>query len=419
MTLTLKRNPVLLFNRFFLLAMLCVSLLATPFQIFLYASLLLYIIFLIIANKWESLSWGYADYFLAAFLVASIISSVFAKHKTEAFSGAAVFILYFIVYFYFKNILMDEVFYKKMIVEIAVSLIIWCGFALIHYYIIQRTIYIGTLKIMSIHPWLSDKPLISIFEHPAVGGNLIAIVMTFVLSFLSFNFNNMKIWEKTLFSLALLISIYTAVLTLTRSAMIFIGVSVLVTVIITKRYRILVVILILGIILIFLPNKKIGNTLKNPMNSLNVPGRMLQYKAGIDSFFRNNPLWGIGLLNFQYDFEKNYSGSSDYVKVPYIHNNYLSILAETGLLGFLSFFGFIIFLIIKLIKNNSGSWTPNTLNGVVLLGAFLVNSIFDAVLYTVPIALFIWIAAGLSQNRNIGYKSQNQLSIEQENKSNA
>ncbi len=394
-------------SRVILLTSFCLTILATPFEFFLYVSIPLYFVYFIFTKQYKKIILEKTDFILISFLLITIISAVIAGHRLDAFEGAAVFLIYFIVYFYFKNLEIDSPFYDQLLRAIALSTIIWCGFALFHYYIIKKEIIImiagkKIISILSIHPWLTGNPIISILQHPALGGNLIAVILTFIISFIAVRFKSLNLADKILFILAFLVSSYTVVLTYTRSAWIFIAVVLIISVLFTKKYKIFSFILLAGIILAFLPNEKIRSTLKNPLNSPNVAGRILQYKAGMEIFSKSNILFGTGLLNFQYDFTRYYSNDMNYENVPFIHNNYIAVLVETGILGFLSFFGFLIFTLVLLIKENYKNWSAARLNAAVFICGFLVNSLFDALMYSVPIALFLWIAAGLALNKRTG-----------------
>jgi O-antigen ligase len=84
-----------------------------------------------------------------------------------------------------------------------------------------------------------------------------------------------------------------------------------------------------------------------------------------------------------------------------VHNVYLSLLTETGALGFLSFFVFIALIFVSSFKNYFRNRDLPSLQALVLIPGFLANSLFDNLLYTVPAGILIWVLIGLSQNRSL------------------
>ncbi|MCT4478526.1 O-antigen ligase family protein [Peribacillus frigoritolerans] len=82
------------------------------------------------------------------------------------------------------------------------------------------------------------------------------------------------------------------------------------------------------------------------------------------NYFMSNPLFGIGAFNFSdyYAFEHN--------EKLYVHNTYLEVLVESGIIGFLFYLSFLLMLIITLFKTKLHKEKPFI---VLTLFAFLIQ----------------------------------------------
>lgn len=63
--------------------------------------------------------------------------------------------------------------------------------------------------------------------------------------------------------------------------------------------------------------------------------------------FRKHPIFGVGFGNFSYHYFYEYNGWAE----TYAHNNYIEILADTGIIGFILHYSVLFFMIIDLIRN--------------------------------------------------------------------
>ena len=72
--------------------------------------------------------------------------------------------------------------------------------------------------------------------------------------------------------------------------------------------------------------------------------RLKMISIGLN-IFNDNPIWGIGIDNAQIFTYKEY-GISNY----YLHNNYIELLADLGIIGFFIYYWFLIFLLFKFYK---------------------------------------------------------------------
>lgn len=408
-SITLRRlNTV---SAFLLLIAFIFSVFAVPFMVLFILSILMMVFSWFSKTTMPTIKLEIHDYCLGLFFVSVLISAAFAEYNQAGFEGGLVILAYLLVYFFFKISNYRKDFYRRLVFAAAAGLIISCSFALMHYFLIKHDIIIKAgdqiiWAIMATNPSLSGLPLISILEHPAVGGNLLAFVSIIVLSLLANENKVLKPAQIIMLSAAFLLALITIILTQTRGSILILTAAVVVQAFFTRKYIILLGLVILGGLMLALPNEKLRNTLMNPLSSPNMPGRFLQYEAGFEMLSKSNPVFGIGLLNFRPSFKKDYSERPYFEEVPYIHNNFEALLVETGVLGFLLFYGFIGLVVFRTGKEylTSERTTPR-LTALSLTAGFLLNSLFDSLLYVVPIGILLWITLGFAFNKSVNEKN--------------
>lgn len=102
------------------------------------------------------------------------------------------------------------------------------------------------------------------------------------------------------------------------------------------------------------------------------------------NYFMSHPLIGIGAFNFSdyYEFDHN-------IKL-YVHNTYLEVLVESGIIGFIFYFSFILLLVFSLIKSQLHIKKPYI---VLTLSAFLLQMISLSLM--INEAFFVFLALAL------------------------
>ncbi|PGC31606.1 polysaccharide polymerase [Bacillus pseudomycoides] len=109
----------------------------------------------------------------------------------------------------------------------------------------------------------------------------------------------------------------------------------------------------------------------NDFSSDKGSGRFELWEQAIN-YFMSHPLLGIGAFNFSdyYAFEHN--------EKLYVHNTYLEILVEAGIIGFLFYFSFLFLFIIKLFRTKLHNKEP-----------FIILTLFAFLLQMVSLSLMI------------------------------
>lgn len=120
----------------------------------------------------------------------------------------------------------------------------------------------------------------------------------------------------------------------------------------------------------------------------NLGVRLTQYAAGISLFLRN-PLFGIGGANFPY-----YAASFGIPDQLPIHNVYLTLLAETGVVGFLLYVGFLLTVLRRGVRSLLAEATDARVRAAALAGivGYLGFMFWDYLLFDSVVSSFTFYA---------------------------
>ncbi len=254
------------------------------------------------------------------------------------------------------------------------------------YFLGERTFYVGTpgIATISLNNILLLRPYAT-FPHPNVLGGFLAVLLPLIFSLIFFNKKNISVFIQIYFGIILILGVFVLFLTFSRAAwIIFLWGLVLVFLVNKKK-----------IILWFSKNK--GVTLLGfysllllsvvsfqivPHGSESVFQRRELIKASLEIIFQN-PLFGIGLNNFVV-VAKNYLPKvvDLYIFQP-VHNIYLLVFSELGLVGFVGIITIIYFVFLKSLKTD-----PLVLVAILEL-VFL--GFFDHYLFTLQQAQLLFI----------------------------
>ena len=162
--------------------------------------------------------------------------------------------------------------------------------------------------------------------------------------------------------------------------------------------------------------KESGKSVVDRVESLSIGDtstsqRLRYYSHAIDAFLEN-PFLGIGIGSWELESIKRDSQNIENYTVPYhVHNDYLEILAETGLIGFILYFGIFFLtvyrLILFIIKNreklDENYWSIVL---IVSLGIFLIDSFFNFPFARTLIMtqIFVFICLGLMAFETLSFE---------------
>jgi O-antigen ligase len=118
--------------------------------------------------------------------------------------------------------------------------------------------------------------------------------------------------------------------------------------------------------------------------------RFKYWQAAI-AMFKENPFLGKGLGTFM----ANFSRYLPQKLISYAHNCFLQILAESGIFSLIAFLGFVCSVLYAGIKKFFSAKNPILLGGVCGLSGFLVHSLFEVSLYSLPLAVLFWLWIGM------------------------
>lgn len=142
-------------------------------------------------------------------------------------------------------------------------------------------------------------------------------------------------------------------------------------------------------------NERVGSLFSDFSTDESFSWRELVWKESLKEYVRN-PLWGMGFGQKVYVESDGYK---DFVEVRNIHNSWLVLLFQGGLLVFLFFVFFIFSLFFRLVKIREKSWQDILL--IVLLLNYLILAIFQPYWETNMLAVFFWIILGLIGVNNL------------------
>lgn len=214
------------------------------------------------------------------------------------------------------------------------------------------------------------------FSHPNSLGAYLAMVIPI-------NFALMYQEKKWFYLVNLPVLFSVMILTYSRGAWMAL-VSTLFVFSLIKDKRLTALFLVLIFVLVFSLPDPLVHRMKDIFNLTNITTQMrFEQWMGAWTLFRESPWLGHGLKSFSLLSQKGY-----------VHNGYLQILVEMGILGLASFLWAIgIFLIASL---NSKRSSLHLGIGCAVL-ACVVHSVSDTILYSIPTATLFWLMFGLGQ----------------------
>ncbi|OGH11504.1 MAG: hypothetical protein A3B38_01710 [Candidatus Levybacteria bacterium RIFCSPLOWO2_01_FULL_36_13] len=237
--------------------------------------------------------------------------------------------------------------------------------------------------------------LFSTFFDPNFAGAFLVLTFIYLLYLSIQNIKKSKIFVPlTLIAALNLFAIY---LTYSRSALIMLGTSLVVFLILLNKRKILFVTLIILLLLIFVAPKAFITEGTNILRIASIEARLDSAKVATDIFVKN-PIIGIGFNSYRfaqhkYGYLKDEGWTTTHSGAG-TDNSYLFILATTGIVGLITY----IYLIYRILYISK---TKNNLMSKVLIASvtgLLINSLFINSLFFVYIMEWIWIIVAFTEN---------------------
>jgi O-antigen ligase len=234
-----------------------------------------------------------------------------------------------------------------------------------------------------------DHRLQGLTSHWMTYSGLLMLVFIFFFVFLFYQ-KRMKL--KVVISVFLLIILASILLSLTRAMWVGIFVSLGLFVIYYKPKVLYLAIPSLLILLLVLPGS-VKNRIVSifDMNNATNRDRLYMVTAGIN-IFKDHPLTGVGPDNIKKIYDR-YKPAGAELSNPHLHNNFLNVLAERGILALLSLIAAFVVIIIQLIKKiKTGIDLEKTISVGVLFVfiGFLVAGMFEYNLGDSEIKFFLF-----------------------------
>jgi len=307
---------------------------------------------------WRDIVFSLTTKSVILFAGISIVSLGFAFHRGLGAYTLLHFLLGIFLYFYFSthSFLRLEIAFHTILVGVALQTVV--GFL---QFKAQKSVgisYLGEIVFgPSIHGtanfYFGAEKLVRVpgtFLHVNIFGAFLCMGSLLILYFL---LREKKVLPAIGFSLFYYATNLLLLLTFSRSSITTIITCTLIYCLVSyKTYRLTILRVLAIWFFVFLTVwGMFGNVLKarfeNSFNELSYKHRVIYNEIGVQ-VVRQHPLLGVGIGNFtDHAFrEKLYQARELTLSFLYqpIHNLYLLIAAETGLLGFLAFLGFLVFL---------------------------------------------------------------------------
>lgn len=282
-----------------------------------------------------------------------LISATFAiMNKFSAVGMSLAFLMYGILFKIGRYTKLPNILVKDLILLFSAILIITLLFSLYHLFY-GKEITIGLIRL-----YPNGSPgLASIFSNwPANTAGF--LVMSFSILSYHIVLPQYSIKQRSLLILGALIVLIGILFTETRMALLFLaGFGGLFLILypfqLFKKVRFLLLlapILIMPLLIQY--SSKWQETLSNPLQQTTIADRLHQYQYGIKIWQDNHQLLGVGLMNFspsynQYGDPLIKKLQPGHGTIAFLHNIYLSMLVETGILGFSLFLVILILLFMK------------------------------------------------------------------------
>jgi len=315
-------------------------------------------------DQWPGLP-GYYKYFIL-FIIFSFVSTLFAVDRLNSLKDNKEFFVFLLIPIYLLIINSKKRLDYSLLTVLASAMVS----SLYGILVVAR-------EVLIMKEGLSlDHRLKGLTSHWMTYSGL--LMLAFIFFFIYFFFEKRKKYKIAL-AIALAIILVSILLSLTRSMWVGIFVSLAAFIIIYRRRLLIWGIPALVILILILPGSVKNRALSiiDLDNNTN-KDRLFMVQVGVD-IFKDYPLTGVGPDNIKKIYDDYKPPNAEHSN-PHLHNNFLHILAERGILAFLSYSAALISIFLLLFKKiKSGSTRKKTIAiGVlfVLIG-FVIAGMFE------------------------------------------
>lgn len=306
--------------------------------------------------------------FILAYFIFEIISRFFAVYPEGAFSNLKRFLLFFIFFVSIIKILNFETLSRIMLINIcAISLI--SIFELINYSVKFN-------ELIQQMPFSEIR--IDYFNYPLTTAEIkmISFLSVFPLLFIK----NKFVLPKKYISLILLPVFISMLLTQSRNVLLAVSICFVLFGIIANRKFLLAFILIVILSFVILPVRytERAKSIVDINHSSN-KSRLNMWEAGMQ-MFKDHPLTGIADSHIKEIYE-TYKKPEAVGEGVHLHNNFIMILATTGIFGFTAFMGMFVSIFVKQIKyckeQKDDVFKMLILGSILVMISFQISGIFE------------------------------------------
>lgn len=352
-------------------------------------------VFVGLSNSVKSYHFRWYHALAGAFFLWALFSGLFSRFPVNGVGAAFLFLGYMLIDFSFR---------ARSLEKLPLTLVgraIFSAFLSSGLVSFFQQLFVGQgVGIWDGSVWLllwpyHEHELVSLFEWSARGGYWIGLMVSFLFT-LFLREKNTK--EKILLATGLVIGLVTLLFTQSRGGFVLAFVGMFTQLLFLKRGYLALLFLVLPLtFVLFAPDSKWAQSIKNPLSFHTNVQRLHQIRAGLDFWKEANPLTGIGLMNFkEYYYEKRHEYDI-YSVADYLHQGYLAILLETGVVGWVLLYGFFAVMWTKALSSalKKKGFGPACLG---LQTGFLTSLLFDAMLlYAFYLGMWVWMWIGFSE----------------------
>ncbi|MFN4216326.1 MAG: O-antigen ligase family protein, partial [Brevinematales bacterium] len=292
------------------------------------------------SQSWKTYHFRWYHALVVGFFFWAILSGILARFPLNGIGSAFLFLGYILIAFTFRGQLLHH-----LPLKLVGRAIVWAFLTSGAVSFWQQIVVQQNVGIWNGSFWLLFWPyhkheIASLFEWSARGGYWLGLMTPFLFA-LFLQEKNTK--EKIFLVTGLVIGIATLLFTQSRGGFVLAFVGIFVQLLFLKRGYLALLLLLLPLTFVLVaPDSKWAQSIKNPLFFHTNVHRLHQIQAGLDFWKKANPLTGIGLMNFkEYYYEKRHNYDI-YAVADYLHQGYLAILVETGIVGWILFYSFFV-----------------------------------------------------------------------------